>query len=293
MGRSKFRLILGMVLVAVAIGLIAYGAMTLRRPQAVVAPGQTAAVAPREDLVPVVVALRDIGRGEKIEQAKLSVIRVQAPAPAGSLSDLRSAVDAVALSALPAGQIVLQNTILAPGDTTKPGLSVLIPEGMRAVALRVNDEVAVGNFLRADDLVDIQLVLANTALGPTEEGGNPERRESRVVLQALRVLSVGEALTEEAGDRAIRMQNLTVAVTSEQALVLAVAKQSGSFYLALRNPTDTAEQQVKPVRLEDLTGAARPEPAASSGDALPTPAVVAPRQVEVILGTNTGKQAVP
>ena len=199
MGRSKFRLILGMVLVAVAIGLIAYGAMTLRRPQAVVAPGQTAAVAPREDLVPVVVALRDIGRGEKIEQAKLSVIRVQAPAPAGSLSDLRSAVDAVALSALPAGQIVLQNTILAPGDTTKPGLSVLIPEGMRAVALRVNDEVAVGNFLRADDLVDIQLVLANTALGPTEEGGNPERRESRVVLQALRVLSVGEALTEEAG----------------------------------------------------------------------------------------------
>ena len=82
---------------------------------------------------------------------------------------------------------------------------------------------------RADDLVDIQLVLANTALGPTEEGGNPERRESRVVLQALRVLSVGEALTEEAGDRAIRMQNLTVAVTSEQALVLAVAKQSGSL----------------------------------------------------------------
>ncbi|TDP49288.1 pilus assembly protein CpaB [Zavarzinia compransoris] len=293
MGRSKFRLILGVVLVAVAIGLIAYGAMTLRRPPPAAVPGQVATAQPREDLVPIVVALRDIGRGEKIEQAKLSVLRVQAPAPAGSFSDLRSAIGAVALSALPAGQIVLQNSILAPGDGTKPGLSVLVPEGMRAVALRVNDEVAVGNFLRADDLVDIQLVLANTALGPAEEGGNPERRESRVVLQALRVLSVGEALTEEAGDRAIRMQNITVAVTSEQALVLAVAKQSGAFYLALRNPTDTAEQQVKPVRLEDLTGAPRPEPAADSGSALPTPAVVAPRQVEVILGTNTGKQAVP
>ncbi|MDD3443883.1 MAG: Flp pilus assembly protein CpaB [Zavarzinia sp.] len=277
---------------AIAVGLIAYGVNSMRRPPPVVA-GPSGTVQPRQDLVPVVVALRDIGRGEKIEQAQLTTLRVQGPAPAGSISDPRTALGAVALTALPAGQIVLQSTILAPGDTTKPGLSVLVPEGMRAVAIRVNDEVAVGNFLRADDLVDIQLVLANNALGPAEEGGNPERRESRVVLQALRVLSVGEALTEENGDKAIRMQNITVAVTPEQALVLAVAKQSGNFYLALRNPTDNVEAQVKPVRLEDLVGAARPRPTSESAGALPEPAVVAPRQVEVILGANTGKQAVP
>lgn len=293
MGRSKFRLFFGVILVAVAIGFIVYGVTSMRRPPPA-APGQTAVSAPRQDLVGIVVATRDIGRGEKIDATKLAILKVEGPAPVGSLGDPRSAVGAVALSALPAGQIVLQGQILAPGDTTKPGLSVLIPEGMRAVALRVNDEVAVGNFLRADDLVDIQLVLSNSALGPAEEGGNSERRESRVVLQALKILSVGEALTEEAGDKAIRMQNITVAATPEQALVLAVAKQSGAFYLALRNPTDSKEDPVKPVRLEDLVGAARPEPVPSdSSAALPVPAVVAPRQVEVILGANTGKQAVP
>lgn len=293
MGRSKFRLIFGVILVAVAIGLIVYGISSMRRPPPVV-PGQQATTAPSQDLVSIVVASRDIGRGEKIEAAKATILKVQGPAPVGALSDPRSVVGAVALVAIPAGQIVLQNSILAPGDTTKPGLSVLIPDGMRAVALRVNDEVAVGNFLRADDLVDIQLVLSNSALGPAEEGSNPERRESRVVLQALRVLSVGEALTEENGDKAIRMQNITVAATPEQALLLAVAKQSGVFYLALRNPVDSKQDPVKPVRLEDLVGAARPQPAPSdSSSALPVPAVVAPRQIEVILGSNTGKQAVP
>lgn len=293
MGRSKFRLVFGVVLVAVAIGLIIFGISSMRRPPPIV-PGQQAATAERQDLVGIVVALRDIGRGEKIEAAQTAVLKVQGPAPVGSLGDPRSAIGAIALVAIPAGQIVLQNSILAPGDKTKPGLSVLIPDGMRAVALRVNDEVAVGNFLRADDLVDIQLVLSNSALGPAEEGGNPERRESRVVLQALKVLSVGEALTEESGDKAIRMQNITVAATPEQALVLAVAKQSGVFYLALRNPIDSKEEPVKPVRLEDLVGAARPEPTPSdSSAALPVPAVVAPRQIEVILGSNTGKQAVP
>ncbi len=291
MGRSKFRLVLGVVLVAIAVGLIVVGGVAMRRPPPP-APGQP--VAGRRDLISIVVAAKDIGRGEKIDATKLATLKIQGPAPVGSLSDPRSAVDAVALSALPAGQIVLQSVILAPGDKTKPGLSVLIPDGMRAVALRVNDEIAVGNFLRADDLVDIQLVLANTALGPAEDAAGGERRESRVVLQALRVLSVGEALTEEQGDKAIRMQNLTVAVTPEQALVLAVAKNSGAFYIALRNPIDTKEDEVKPVRLEDLVGAARPETTTSaSGGTLPAPAVVAPRQIEVILGANTGKQAVP
>lgn len=293
MGRSKIRLILGVALVAVAVAFIIYGVSSMRhRP----VTGQVAApAAPRQDLVTVVVAAREILRGEKIDATKVGTIQVVGPAPAGSLSDPRSAVDAIALASMPQGQFVLQSTILAPGETGKPGLSVLVPEGMRAVALRVNDEVAVGNFLRADDLVDIQLVLANSALGPTQEGEGSERRESSVILQKIKVLSVGEALTSEEGDKAIRIQNITVAVTSEQALLLAVAKQSGAFYLALRNPTDTKEEPIQPVRLEDLVGSTRqPALAAStSSAALPAPAVVAPRQIEVILGTNTGKQAVP
>lgn len=292
MGRSKFRLILGLVLVAVAVAFIVLGISSMRqRPE----PGQApTAAAPRQDLVTIVVAAREITRGEKIDPTKIGTMKVLGPAPAGSLSDPRSAVDAIALVTIPQGQFVLQSTILGPGEDAKPGLSVLIPEGQRAVALRVNDEVAVGNFLRADDLVDIQLVLANSALGPAEEGAGSERRESSVILQAIRVLSVGEALTAEDGDKAIRMQNITVAVTSEQALLLAVAKQSGAFYLALRNPTDTKEAPVQPVRLEDLVGSARRrEPVSTSGSVLPAPTVMAPRQIEVILGATVGKQAVP
>lgn len=287
MANAKLRLGLAIVLLVGAVALIAVGISSISS-----APKPQVATESGDRVVEIMVAAKDIPRGEKIDTTMLRPMKVVAPPPAGSFGDPRSVVDSIALAAIPSGQTVLSGTILAPGDGTKPGLSVLVPEGMRAVALRVNDEVAVGNFVRSDDLVDIQLVLANQALGPTEGTNSPERRESSVILQAIKVLSVGETLTVQQGDQAVRMQNVTVAVTPEQALVLAVAKNSGVFYLGLRNPVDTEQQDVPRVRLEDLVVAAKREPTPSD-PSLPAPSVVAPRQIEIIMGTSSGRQAVP
>lgn len=287
MANAKLRLGLAIVLVVGALVLVALGISSIRS-----APTPEVNADTGDRVVEIMVAAKDIPRGEKIDTTMVRPMKVVAPPPPGSFGDPRSVIDSIALVAIPPGQTVLSGSILAPGEGTKPGLSVLIPEGMRAVALRVNDEVAVGNFVRADDLVDIQLVLANQALGPNEGTNGPERRESSVILQAIKVLSVGEQLTVQQGNEAIRMQNLTVAVTPEQALVLAVAKNSGVFYLGLRNPVDTEQQDVPRVRLEDLVVAAKREPAPADGT-LPAPSVVAPRQIEIIMGTSSGRQAVP
>lgn len=287
MANAKVRLVLAVILVVGAMALIAVGISSIRSAP----PPQVEAEA-GDRVVEIIVAAKDIPRGEKIDTTMVRPMKVVAPPPPGSFGDPRSVVDSIALAAIPAGQTILSGGIMAPGEGIKPGLSVLVPEGMRAVALRVNDEVAVGNFVRADDLVDIQLVLANQALGPSGGTDAPERRESSVILQAVPVLSVGETLTVQQGDQAVRMQNVTVAVTPEQALVLAVAKNSGVFYLGLRNPADKDQQDVPRVRLEDLVVAAKREPGPTDA-ALPAPSVVAPRQIEVIMGTSSGRQTVP
>jgi len=111
-----------------------------------------------------------------------------------------------------------------------------------------------------------------------------------VLLQHIRVLSVGEALTVEQDDKAIRMQNITVAVTPEQALLVALAKQVGLFYLALRNPGDDAAVTDRTADVDALIGAPPALPAAKAAPSRPPPAPA--HRIEMILGAETSVRTI-
>jgi pilus assembly protein CpaB len=206
------------------------------------APPRGAATAAPADASPfaaVLVAAEPIRRGHRIERRMVATLRVDGAPPARAFTRADDVAGGVALEDIDAGQIVLRGAVKTGADA-RPGLSILVPPGMRAVALRVTDEIAVGNFVRPDDRVDIQLVLPSDRLAklsnrPVTSTVSPE---SALFLQNVQVLSVGEALTADKDNKAQRMQNLTVAVTPEQALHLAAVKQVGMFYLTLRHPTD-------------------------------------------------------
>lgn len=205
------------------------------------------------DLVSVLTARHPIKRGQRVTRDLLSEIRVEPPLPAGALNAKTAVADAVALNDIAQGQIILESELLV-GEGARPGLSVLVPEGMRAVALRVNDEVSVGNFVRPNDRVDIHLVLPNdrVARARGEDIRRGDHTESRLLLQNVLILSTGETLASLDGQNAIRMKNITVAVSPEDALMLAIAKDAGEFYLALRNSADDAVVEPSWVHLEDL-----------------------------------------
>jgi pilus assembly protein CpaB len=210
-----------------------------QRGAAVAAPADTSPFAP------VLTAAEPIRRGHRIERRMVAILRIDGPPPARAFSRIDDVAGAVALEDIAAGQIILRNAVVS-GPDARPGLSILVPPGMRAVALRVTDEIAVGNFVRPDDRVDIQLVLPSDQLAklqnrPVTSSVSPE---SALFLQNVQVLSVGEALTADKDDKAQRMQNLTVAVTPEQGI--AAVKQVGMFYLTLRHPTD--ERVLPPIK---------------------------------------------
>jgi len=248
--------------------------------------------APAPELLSVVVARQPIGRGQRVGAELLSELRVEPPLPPGAMRDPAGIVGAVALYDIPQGQIVTEGSLVLDKGA-RPGLSILVPDGLRAVALRVNDEVSVGNFVRAGDRVDIQLVLPSDRVARVE--GQDIRRGdhtvSSVLLQNVLILSTGETLAAVEGHKAAPMKNITVAVSPEDALLLAIAKDAGTFSLALRNPADKAVISASRMHLDDLLAPFRPPeiaalPALESKPAAPEPKS-RKRTVTIIRGTSS------
>lgn len=205
------------------------------RPAAPVASAESAV----PDLASVVTARRAIKRGERVSAEMLSDLRVEPPLPPSALRDAAEVVNAVALQDISQGQIVTEGSVLLDAAAT-PGLSLLVPDGLRAVALRVDDEVSVGKFIRPNDRVDIHLVLPSDRVARVQglDIRQGDHTVSRVLLQNVLILSAGPTLATLDGQNAVPMTNVTVAVSPDDALLLAIAKDAGKFYLALRNPAD-------------------------------------------------------
>src|SRR3546814_3961444 len=144
-------------------------------------------------------------------------MRVEGPLIGSPLRDVATATGGIARRDVVAGQILMASDVVSAGEAAG-SLALLVPSGMRAVALSVNDEVAVGSFVTPSDRVDIQLVfsaeqVARLALAAPGDAA----LEARVLLQNIEVLSAGETLRVATDGNAIRMHTLTVAVTPRQA----------------------------------------------------------------------------
>lgn len=211
-------------------------------------------------LVSVVTARQGIKRGQRITPEVLSEMNVEAPLPDGAVRFAESISGAIAIQDIPKGQMVTEGALFH-GAGARPGLSILVPDGLRAVALRVNDEISVGNFIRPNDRVDILLVLPSDRVARVLDKNirKGDHTETSVLLQNVLILSTGETLASLDGQKAAPMKNITVAVSPEDALLLGVAVDVGKFYLALRNPTDETVVLANRKHVQDLLSRA-PKP---------------------------------
>lgn len=280
----------GLIVVAFGVAITAFVNSRAVRPLEMTATPQPAPTVP--SAAAVTVAAKDIKRGDRLTLDMLSSLQLAQKRPVGALDRPADVVGAVAIEDIKAGQILL-NSSISHDKNVRPGLSALVPAGMRAMALRVNDESAVGDFLRPDDTVDIELVLPADKLAKIrgENVSTAGRPETQTLLQDIKVLTVGETLTVTQNDKAVRMQNLTVAVTPKQALLLGLGTQVGSFYLALRHPSDTAESSVQPAGVDDILHESTP--AAKSAVATSSPRRHNTPQITIIEGTREVQEDAP
>lgn len=209
--------------------------------------------------VGVLVAARPLARGTVLGAEDLTRIEVVGSLPAGMVSEPAQIIGKTARFDLLPGQAVVA-AALAP-DRAGAGLAALVPEGLRAVSVRVTDEIAVGNHLRPGDNADLHIVVHDKAL-PKPQADATKRvgdgSEARILLQNVTVLTVGEALSTVAeaksDTRRPEVRDVTLAVSPEQASQLALVRSVASYYLSLRNGLDRAIVSDRTIRVGDIRG---------------------------------------
>src|SRR5271165_3620775 len=136
--------------------------------------------------VPVVVAAADIQVGAKVKANDVRVITLpQSAIPPGAFSSPGKVLDRGAVLPISKGEFVLQSKLAAL--EAGAGLPSMIPQGMRAVSVRVNDVVSVAGFVQPGTRVDI---LATGIHGT----GNED--QTTTVLENVAVIAVGRSLLD-------------------------------------------------------------------------------------------------
>ncbi len=183
---------------------------------------------PASEMTSIVVASKTLPLGTRITEKDVSLAAFpKANVPAGSFQDLSAVIGRGAVIQMFAGEPVLESK-LAPKEAGA-GLSVGIPDGMRALSIQVNDVVGVAGFVQPGSRVD--LILTGTPPNDTE-------RASKVVLENLQVLATGKNVQQDAEGKPQTVPVVTLLVTPEEAAKIALATGDGPIILALRNPMD-------------------------------------------------------
>jgi len=231
--------------------------------------------------VGVVVAADDIQVGTKVSDNDVRVITLpQSAVPPGAFSSTVRVLGRGAVLPISKGDFVLSSKLAAVNAGA--GLPSMIPPGMRAVSVRVNDVVSVAGFVQPGTRVD---VLATGGQGTGD-------RQTTTVLENVAVIAVGKNFERSTSTDAQTAPVITLLVSPDDAQKLALVSQEGRIQLSLRNPLDTKKGGIGATRTSSLyaggetPAATAPKPKArkvvAKGPATPP----APYQVEMIRGSK-------
>lgn len=237
----------------------------------------------------VVVAVRALPVGITIKPADVKLAKLPASQiPPGVFNRSEEVYDRPVISSILPDEPIREGRVAARGSGL--GLAPVIPPGMRAVAVRVNDVVGVAGFVLPGMRVDVLVT------------GRPPNHPDTVtttVLQNILVLSAGQHIEPDARGQAMNTPVVTLLVTPEQAETLTLAGNEGRIQLVLRNASDQSVEKTPGRLLTELyqvrkratvEASAGPRPAAPRSEVKPplppAPPPPAPEEVVVIRGSE-------
>lgn len=189
---------------------------------------------PTDPGVEVMVAADDLQVGSRVEEHDVKIIRIPAvDLPPGAPRKRSDVIGHGVILPISKGEFVLPNHLAQENAGT--GLPSLIPPGMRAVSVRVNEIVSVAGFVTPGTRVDVLLTGAPDGSG---------QQQTTTVLQNIAVLASGHTLERNTNGEAQNTAVITLLVTPDDAQRLTLASSQGHIQLALRNPLDTKQDDV-------------------------------------------------
>lgn len=186
-------------------------------------------------LTEIVVAAKDLEIGAPLAGESLVMAKwPKANVPKGAFESVQEVEGRVAVTRLSAGEPVLAAELAAPGSGA--GLVAQIPEGKRAMSIRVDEVIGVAGFILPNTFVDV-IAVGNPASG--------RQREVKTILKRIHVLAIAQETTTEEGKAKV-VRTVTMELEPKESEKLALQTHQGSIHLVLRNPLEK-EEEPKPV----------------------------------------------
>lgn len=158
--------------------------------------------------------------------------------------DANNLLGKITLVDIVGGEQVL-STRIASGKDDRNGLAYVIPKGLRAVSVGINQVTGVSGLVQPGDKVDVVGLLETD----TESKGVPV---AKIMLQNIEVLAVdqkldpGARLPENKDKGAQEGKTVTLAVKPEDAEKLVLVTERGVIRIILRSPVDEGNYVPKP-----------------------------------------------
>jgi pilus assembly protein CpaB len=276
---NQNRMILGLVVaVIVALGLSSYVYRQFKQVSSTAKPVSKGHI---------VVASSSLQLGTRVDASNLRLIDWPADEPvAGMFTRIEDCANRALITPVAENEPIL-DAKLAPKESGA-GLPAVIPQGMRAMSVAVNDVVGVAGFVTPGTMVD---VLVTGKVGST---GGSETSVTRTILENIRVLAAGQKIEQDREGKPQTVPVITLLVTPEDAGKLAMASTEGKIQLALRNTIDTKKVEPPSVMEAALfSGAAAPAPKHAPVAKAPAPAPASPYVIEVITGNKRENKSFP
>ena len=199
-----------------------------------------------KNLNKIAVAKVAIPIGSKIIPEQIMVVQFpKESTPDGAFDSPEKLAGRVAIMNIAAREPIT-DARLAP-EGTAAGLSAIIPEGYRAMTVKVDDAAGISGFIMPGTLVDVVVVI------DPREGSGMQDPISKIVLQNIKVLANGQNIDKPKDEReANSVKAVTLQVTPEQAEKLALASSEGKLQLVMRSQIDQGDEQTPGVNKRGL-----------------------------------------
>jgi len=194
-----------------------------------------------------IAAAANMEAGQAIKAENLRLVDWPATMPlTGAFTAPQPLIGRIVLYPLGAGEPILERQLANPGSGV--GLTMKIPDGMRAISLRSDEIVGVAGFLLPGTHVDV-LVTMRPA------NGDPV---TSTVLQNVQVLATGQKTEPDPEGKPATATVVTLLVKPEDAQRVDLASTQGIVHFILRNGVDRDEFKGSPALYSELSGGPNP-----------------------------------
>jgi pilus assembly protein CpaB len=190
----------------------------------------------------VAVATENLAMGTRLEKDHIKLIGWPASSPLeGSHSTVDEIVGRGLIQPIAANEPLTESKLatLEAGA----GLPPVIPTGMRAMSVKVNEVIGVAGFTLPGTRVDVLVTL-----------NDKDQGMARAVVSNVQVLTAGTRMDQEQAKdgKPVPSTVVTLLLMPEDAERVALAQMAGSLMLVLRNPLDVAPTKTGGARMASL-----------------------------------------